>query len=334
MPAGAAVTARLSLGVLGCSAIARRRTIPALDSLGNVRLAAVASRSAEKAERFAAAFGAEPCGYVELIERPDVDAVYLSLPNMLHHEWARRALLAGKHVLCEKPLTGDPSTTEELIDLAAERGLVLRENFAFLHHPQHARVRELMADGRLGAIRTLSVAFTIPSLPSDDIRYNAALGGGSLLDLGVYPLRLAWLLFGDGLSVAGAALRVDERLGVDVAGQALLVSRGGVFVDLQFGFQHSYRCRYEVWGSTASLSLDRAFTPPPEHRPAIVVEEQDHDERFFLPPAHQFRLSVSSFADAALRGAVASEEERWLTGALETARLVEDVRAASAGHLA
>jgi dTDP-3,4-didehydro-2,6-dideoxy-alpha-D-glucose 3-reductase len=318
--------AELSLGVLGCSSIARRRTLPAATSLDQVRIAAVASRSAERAASVAAEFASTPCGYDELIENDDIDAVYIGLPNALHHEWTRRALLAGKHVLCEKPLTGDPATTKDVVDLAAERGLVLRENFAFLHHPQHGRVRDLLASGRIGEIRTLSAAFGIPPLPAGDIRYDAGLGGGALLDTGVYPIRLARLLLGDGLSVVGAALRVDERLGVDVSGHALLVSAHGVLADLEFGFQHTYRCRYQLWGSTATLSLDRAFITPPEYQPRLLLEEQDHTETFTLPPAHQIRLSLGSFAEAALGGRTAGAEQPWLAGAQETARLVEEIR--------
>ncbi|OLF17185.1 Gfo/Idh/MocA family protein [Actinophytocola xanthii] len=320
------MTPPLSLGVLGCSSIARRRTLPAATSLDQVRIAAVASRTPERAVAFAAEFGGTPCGYDELVENDDVGAVYIGLPNALHHEWTRRALAAGKHVLCEKPLTGDPATTKDVVDLAAERGLVLRENFAFLHHPQHERVRELMARGRFGEVRTLSASFGIPPLPASDIRYDAGLGGGALLDTGVYPLRLAWLLLGEGLTVAGAVLRVDDQLGIDVSGHALLVSPQGVLADLEFGFQHTYRCRYQLWGSAASLLLDRAFITPPEYQPSLRIEEQDHTETFILSAAHQIRRSLGSFADAALGGRTDRTEAPWLAGAQETARLVEEIR--------
>jgi predicted dehydrogenase len=319
----------LALGVLGCSSIARRRTLPAIGSVGSVRLAAVASRSRKTAETVAKEFSTTPTGYQELIDDPDVDAVYLSLPTGLHHEWTRRALLAGKHVLCEKPLTDNSARTSELTGLAAELGLVLRENFTFLHHPQHAKVRELVDEGRLGELRTVTATFGIPPLPAADIRYDRNLGGGSLLDVGVYPIRLALLLLGEQISVVGAVLRVDEALGVDVSGHALLTSADGVFADLEFGFQHSYRSRYRLWGSTASLSVDRAFTPPAEHRPVLGIEEQDHSEEHILPAAHQFRLSIASFAEAVLGGCDAATEEVWLAGARHTARLVDEVRAAA-----
>lgn len=312
------------LGVLGCSAIARRRTLPAAAEVPELETTAVASRDAAKAQRFAAEFGAAAADYESLLSDPDIDAVYISLPNALHHEWARRALSAGKHVLCEKPLTDTAAKSRELTELAAGNGLVLRENFAFLHHPVHTRVRELVEQGRIGPLRTFTATFGIPPLPAADIRYDADLGGGALLDVGVYPLRAALLLLGRELSVVGAALRHDESTGVDVAGHVLLVSGDGVFADLEFGFQHSYRSRYALWGGSAALGLDRAFTPPPQHQPVLRIDEQDHAEEITLPAAHQFRTSLAGFAEAVRRPT--PDEESWRAGATALAELVEAVR--------
>lgn len=313
-------------GVLGCSAIAERRALPALHEIDGSAVTGIASRTTATAERFAANHGGTAMSYQQLVESPDVDAIYLSLPNSLHFEWAERALRAGKHVLCEKPMTVSAEQTGELVALAAERELVLRENFAFLHHPQHEVVRELLERGRLGRLRTFSSAFGVPPPRAGDIRYDPALGAGCLLDVGVYPIRAAQLMLGDGLTVAGATLRVDSETGVDVAGHALLVSENGVFADLEFGFQHSYRSRYALWGDAAHLSLERAFTPPAEHRPQLRLDEQDHAEEFTLDASHQFRDSLASFAAAVRDGRRAEIERPWLRGARETARLVEAVQ--------
>lgn len=313
-------------GVLGCSGIAERRALPALREIEGSVVAGVASRTADRAEGFAAEHGGVAMSYEELVESADIDAVYLSLPNSLHFEWAKRALHAGKHVLCEKPMTVSAEQTDELVALAAERDLVLRENFAFLHHPQHEVVRELVERGRLGRLRTFSSAFGVPSPRAGDIRYDPALGAGCLLDVGVYPIRAAQLMLGDGLTLAGATLRVDAETGVDMAGHALLVSENGVFADLEFGFQHSYRSRYALWGDAGHLSLERAFTPPAVHRPQLRLEEQDHVEEFTLDASHQFRDSMASFAAAVRDGRTREIERSWLRGARETARLVEAVQ--------
>jgi len=319
------MTNTLRIGVLGCSSIARRRTLPAMRTVPKAVLSAVASRSIEKAKQFATEFDTVATSYEGLIDGDDVDAVYISLPNGLHHEWAARALRAGKHVLCEKPLTTTAAEAERLAAIATEHNLVLRENFTFLHHPQHARVRELLDAGRIGSPRTFAAAFCIPPLPAGDIRHDGGLGGGALLDVGVYPLRATQLLFGSDLRVVGATLRVDETLGVDLAGQVLLVTADGVFANLEFGFQHSYRSRYSLWGSSAGLSVDRAFTPPASWQPTLRIEEQNHTEELVLAPADQFGLSVGSFTDAALAGRDAAVESAWLSSSVANARLVDEI---------
>ncbi|WP_393071873.1 Gfo/Idh/MocA family protein [Streptomyces sp. LN704] len=305
----AAVQRPLRLGALGTSSIAHRRTLPRAVAAPEVELVAVAGRSAQKTAAFAERFGcAAEADLASLLERPDVEAVYISTPTALHHTWAARALRAGKHVLVEKPVGVNAHEARELADLARERGLVLRENFMFLHHPQHAFAADLVRQGRLGRLSTMHAAFCIPPLPADDIRYVPDMGGGALLDVGVYPLRAAQLLLGKGLQVAGAVLRTRPD-GLDLSGQALLVSPSGVLANVTFGFEHAYASTYSLWGDTARLSVTRAFTPPPAYQPVLVLEEQDHEERFTLPAADQLHNCLAEFAAAVRRGDTGGAEE-------------------------
>jgi predicted dehydrogenase len=328
--------APVRIGVLGCSSIAWRRTLPAIHASDSLELVAVASRDPGKAKRFAAKFGCAACGYDELLEREDIEAVYLPLPPSLHVTWGSRVLRAGKHLLCEKPIAVTAAEAAELTGLAAELGLVLRENFAFLHHGQHARVRALVAEGRLGELRSFSAEFCFPPLPDTDIRYQSELGGGALLDAGVYPIRSAQLMLGDDLRVAGASLRIDSRRGVDVAGQVQVVSADGVFGSLAFGFQHAYGARYELWGSTARLSLDRAFSPPPDWQPVLRIQGQDFAEERTLPRDHQFLHSVTSFAEAVRSGVTAASppEAAWCASAVKAMELVDEIRRVAVVHSA
>ena len=210
------------VGVLGCSSIARRRTIPALLACPDTVLTAVASRDWEKAKRLGAELGVAATGYDELLDRDDVDAVYLSLPTGLHVDWGVRVLRAGKHLLVEKPAATTATEARQLVRVAAEQNLVLRENLTFLRHSQHRTVRQLLDAGRIGQLRSFSGAFCFPPPPDGDIRYVPELGGGALLDAGVYPIRAAQLLLDHELRVAGAILCFDPARGVDVAGRALL----------------------------------------------------------------------------------------------------------------
>ncbi|MFD8750650.1 Gfo/Idh/MocA family protein [Kitasatospora sp. NPDC059577] len=291
----------LRVGVLGCSDIAWRRALPALAADPAVDLVAVASRDEAKARRFAGRFGCEAVtGYRVLVDRTDVDALYVPVPAALHEPWVEAALRAGKHVLCEKPLTVDAPATRRLAVLAASLGLVLLENFMFQFHAQHRVVRELLDQGAIGELRGLQAVFTIPALHPEDIRHRLELGGGCLLDVGGYPIRTAQLFLGPGLRVAGAVAVRDpgSGSGVDVSGAALLASAEGVSAQLTYGMAHGYRSAYELAGSEGRIVLDRAYTPPADHRPVLRLETKGGAEEITLPADDQWAELVRAFAGA------------------------------------
>jgi dTDP-3,4-didehydro-2,6-dideoxy-alpha-D-glucose 3-reductase len=290
----------LRLGLLGCADVATRRVLPAVAASSEVTLTAVASRSADRASAVAAAFGGTPVpGYDALLGRTDVDAVYVPLPSGLHAHWVRAALRAGKHVLAEKPLTTGLAATTGLVELARARGLVLRENAMFVHHAQHRRVRELLADGVLGELRSMDAVFAIPPRPPGDIRLSPELGGGALLDVGAYPVRAAQLLLGPELDVVGAAL---EGAPVDLAGAALLRRADGVLAQVAFGLRHFYGSAYRLHGSAGRLDVTHAFTPPAAHRPVLVLERAGSREEIVLPADDQVANAVAAFARAVRDG--------------------------------
>lgn len=293
----------LRLGVLGCADVARRRVLPAAVALPEIEVAAVASRNLAKAQAFSREFGGEAVeGYKRLLDRDDVDAVYVPLPSGLHAEWVRTAILAGKHVLAEKPLTTDLAETEELVSLARSAGVVLRENFMFVHHPSHQRVRDLLDGGVLGELRSFSATFTIPARPAGDIRHRRELGGGALFDVGAYPLRAAQLFLGGGLAVAGAALQQDEALGVDIGGGVLLRREDGITAHLTFGLSHRYTSGYRLLGSLAELSAGHVFTPSADHRPVLRIDWQDRHEEHVLDAQDQCSNAVRAFVCAVREG--------------------------------
>ena len=314
----------LRLGLVGCADVAVRRVLPAVAASPDVELVAVASRDPAKAERVAAAFGGAPVtGYERLLDRADVEAVYVPLPSGLHAHWVRAALRAGRHVLAEKPLTTDLADTEELVDLARDARLVLRENTMFVHHSQHAMVMRLLADGVLGELRSLSAVFAIPPRPPGDIRLRPELGGGSLLDVGAYPVRAAQLLLGPELEVAGAVLNDDPELRVDLDGAALLRRADGVVAHLSFGLRHHYGSGYRLHGSRGRLSVEHAFTPPATHRPVLLLERQDSREERVLPADDQVLNAVGAFARAVRDGPLTDPS------IVAQARLVAHIRLAA-----
>ncbi|GAA2531481.1 Gfo/Idh/MocA family oxidoreductase [Pilimelia columellifera] len=293
----------LRFGIMGCADIARRKMLPALTSEASTVVTAVASRDIAKATEVTGQFGGVAVqGYDDLLRRTDVDAVYIPLPAALHAEWIARALRSGKHVLAEKPLTTDFAQARELFELARQRNLVLFENFMFLQHSQHAAVARMVAEGAIGELRGFVSTFTVPPKPPGDIRYQPEIGGGALDDIGVYPVRAALHFLPGEIRVAGAVLRRGADTGAVVAGSVLLHAPDGVFAQLQFGMEHSYRCSYSLVGSTGRLLLDRAFTPPVGVSPVVRLERQDHREEITLPPDDQFRNVVRLFSSAVAAG--------------------------------
>ncbi|MGW0534410.1 Gfo/Idh/MocA family protein [Streptomyces sp. NPDC003032] len=295
--------APVRFGVIGCADIARRRMLPAMAAEPGIELVAVASRDAARARETAEPYG---CGalsdYRELIELSCVDAVYVPLPIALHSEWVAMALEAGKHVLAEKPLTDEPEATARLLRLARERDRVLMENVMFVHHPVHAAVRRLVDEGAIGELRSFNATFTIPEPAPGDIRYNPDLGGGALLDIGYYPVRGALHFLGDRLEVAGAVLSRGPGRRIETSGAAVLHRTDGVFAQLDFGMAHAYRSSYELCGSSGRIRVGRAFTPPADRSPAVVLERAGAEQLIDFAPADQVTATLRAFCGAIRTG--------------------------------
>ena len=315
---------RLRVGVIGCAEIAWRRTLPAMIANPAIEVVAIASRDKRRASEFTGRFGGTPVeGYGALIERADVDAIYNPLPLLLHAEWTERALQAGKHVLVEKPMTDSYKDSRRLIDLAGSLGLVLMENYMFLHHSQHAEVKRIVAGGAIGELRGFSAAFTFPPKPEGDIRYLPDVGGGAFLDFGGYPVKIAMHFLGSDLQIAGAVFREDRERGVVLSGNVLLYTPDGIPAELTFGMEHSYRNSYRLTGSDGRLLIDRVFTPPETHQPVVRIQRQDHREEFVLRPDHQFANAINAFVRAVRDGEdLRSHHE----GTLEQVTLLERIQ--------
>lgn len=317
------------LGVIGCADIAVRRVLPAARDQAGLRLVAVSARDPRRAAQVADAFGCESeSDYRRLLERTDIEAVYIPLPVALHAPWTLAALRHGKHVLVEKPLSTRAELAESVTAYAEERGLVLMENFMFLHHGRNHAARSLLKRGAIGPLRAFSAAFAVPPRPVGDIRYRPELGGGALYDMGVYPLRAAQFFLGGQLEVIGAHLDTGES-GVDVGGAVLLRSPGGVTAQLTFGMRHAYQSRYELWGADGRITADRAFTPPPDAPAALRVESRQGTRDVFSPPQDQSANTLRRFVRAVCQsrrsGPATQDRTPSARPAVELARLVDEV---------
>jgi predicted dehydrogenase len=298
-----------------------------------VTMLAVASRDQERARAYAAERGIERAygSYEALLADPDVDVVYISLPNGMHVEWTRRALAAGKHVLCEKPLTRNPAEVEELFDLAEQRGLQLSEAFMYRHTPQTVRLKELVDEGTIGELRLIRGHFSFNAVPEDP-RLLTGLDGGGLMDVGCYPVSMARYLAGEPERVSAEQLTGGD--GVDVVLVGTLRFPGGVISHFDCGLAMPDRFEIEVVGSTGTLFVEDPWHPVGS---GIELRRQGghgagpHDlERVEVPLIDSYVLEVTD-----LTAAVNGEHPPLLgrNDALGQARTIEALyRAADTGQ--
>jgi hypothetical protein len=186
-------------GILGSSTIATRRVIPAMRDNALATVLGLASRDLDRARRTADEAGIPRAygGYEALLKDPDIEAVYIPLPNTLHLEWSLKALAHGKHVLCEKPLAMNAAEAEVLAEAAARSGLVVEEGFAFVNHPQWDFLLKTIASDDIGAVRAVHATLSYNNFNPADLRNNPGAGGGALYDIGCYAIMACRLLFGD-----------------------------------------------------------------------------------------------------------------------------------------
>jgi xylose dehydrogenase (NAD/NADP) len=287
-------------GLLSTARI-NERIIEAARESDRAHVLAVASRDAARAEAYAREHGIERSygSYEALLADPDVEGVYISLPNSLHVGWALRALDAGKHVLCEKPLSRHPDHVEQAFDRAEALGLVLSEGFMWRHHPQTAKLVDLVAEGAIGPLRVVrdSFSFQLAAVHgAEDARFDPDLDGGSLMDVGCYCLSAIRLLAGEPERLQGQQLLGPS--GVDVCFAAALALPDGRLGHFDCGFVLPSRSELEVVGEEASLFVAQPFQI---RSPGIELRRPDGSEWIAVEPANSYRLELENVSDA-IRG--------------------------------
>jgi xylose dehydrogenase (NAD/NADP) len=283
-------------GILSTAHINRLVLAGAQES-DRVEVTAVASRDLARAEAYARGWGIERAygSYEELLADPELDAVYNPLPNSLHVDWSIQALEAGKHVLCEKPLSRRPEDVERAFDVADRAGRLLTEAFMYRHNPQAARLKELVDGGAIGELRVVRAAFSFTIGDKSNIRLAADLDGGALMDVGCYCVSGSRLLAGEPESVFGRSV---AEVGVDTVFAATMTFPGNVIAQFDCGFSLPMRDELEAVGSEGSIFLD-----DPWHcrNPVIEVRREGNVELIELEPVDSYRLELENLADT-IRG--------------------------------
>jgi predicted dehydrogenase len=291
------VAAPVKWGIISTADI-NRKVIPGAHESSKVDLVGVASRNLPRAETYAREWGIERAygTYEELLEDPEIEAVYISLPNTMHCPWSIKAVEAGKHVLCEKPMTRNPAEVEAAFDAAEKADRFLMEAFMYRHNPQTKRLRQLVQEGAIGELRLVRAVFSYSLYDADNIRLRTDVDGGALMDVGCYCVSGSRLLGGEPERVYGEA-RMGET-GTDWAFTGSLRFPGDVLGLFDCATALPERDELEAIGSEGSLFLD---DPWHSNRPVIEVRRAGGTERIELEPVDSYRLELENLSDA-IRG--------------------------------
>ena len=286
--------AKVRWGFLSTARI-NRRLLAAAEKTDAAEVVAVASRDSDRAEAYAVEHGISRShgSYEALLEDSEVDAVYISLPNSLHVEWSVRALAAGKHVLCEKPLTRSPEEAEYAFEAADRAGRILMEAFMWRHSPQTAKLAQLVEGGVIGELQLVRATFSFPLEGRRNIRLDPDLGGGALMDVGAYCVSAARLLAGEPERVYGEQVIGDS--GVDVLFTGVLRFPRGVLAEIDAGIYLPRRDGLEAVGTEGSLVISDPWLA---QRLVLHLRRGESREEIALPPADPYRLELENMCAA------------------------------------
>ena len=293
-------------GILGTANIAIKRFIPGVRASRNGVVHAIAARESARANEIASrlaipnAYGS----YEALLADPDVDAVYIPLPNAMHAQWTLAASRHGKPVLCEKPLAIDALEAQHVVDECARLGVPLMEAFMYRFHPQQARVRELIAAGAIGDVRAVRAAFmfSLDPLTGGNVRLSGELAGGALMDVGCYTVNATRMLFAEEPLWASAQWDFREDLGVDVALSGVLGFSDNRMATVDCSFRASGKSSYQVAGSRGRIDVLDAFTPDPASEVTLLVTDASGARTSeTISGIDQYCAEAEAFADALLR---------------------------------
>ena len=311
-------------GIISTAGIAERSFIPALRETQRGELVAIASRDRSRADAFAKkhAIPVVLNDYAALLESDDIDAIYNPLPNTMHAEWTIAAAENGKHIFCEKPLAMSRAEIDAMVESCDRSGVQLVEAFVFLFHDQTRKLRQLLDDGVIGNIvATQACMYYRIQRPSDNIRLNKELGGGGLLDGGVYPLTFTRFLYGEEPLTVQASCLIDPEVEVDTRVSAVLEFSGGRQAIIQVSIDGPGGPGATIYGEKGSITVPQPYHP--RKGAYLLVKTSDGEERIpFDDGRHPFTPAIEHFHEVLLDGKQLAVPA---TNALGTLAIVEAI---------
>jgi predicted dehydrogenase len=289
-------------GVLSTAKIATQKVIPAMQQGEYCQMTGIASRNLEKAQAAARRLGIPKAygSYEELLADPEVDAVYNPLPNHLHVPWSIRALNAGKHVLCEKPIGLTAAEAGELLDAAQRQPqLKVMEAFMYRHHPQWQRARQLVAEGKIGDLRTIQSFFSYYNDDPGNIRNMADIGGGGLMDIGCYLISLSRFIFGAEPRRVCGIIEYDPQFKVDRLTSGMLDFGTGTST-LTCATQLTPYQRVNIFGTEGRIEIQIPFNAPPDKPCKLWHQHGTAIDEIVLDAGNQYTIQGDLFSQAVL----------------------------------
>jgi len=298
---------KLRWGILGCANIAKRSVIPGIQQSQNNEVVAIASRSLENAQQTAqqlnipTAYGS----YEELLNDEQIDAIYIPLPNHLHKEWTLKAAAAGKHILCEKPIALNADEASEMINACSNAGVHLAEAFMYRHHPRYQMLKDIISEGAIGDIRAIRGCFTFNSSANfGNVRFKQEWGGGSVYDVGCYPITAARLILEqEPEAVTAHAFFSPSHDNVDMMTSGLIEFANGVALSFDCGMWAGGRNNLEVVGSDGLITVPNAFVSGSEEGWSFFVHSKDGIKEISVPIINQYAQQADDFAAVILEQA-------------------------------
>lgn len=290
---------KIRWGILSTANIGRR-VIPAIHASSNGEVAAVASRSLESAQAFADeqnipnVYGT----YEELLNDPNIDAIYIPLPNRLHAEWSIKCAEAGKPTLCEKPFASDAPEAQTIVDAFEQHDVPLAEAFMYRFHPQHAKVKDIIASGGIGDLRVINSSFTFNLTNEANIRLSKELAGGSLMDVGCYCVNLMRFMTGEEPESVTASAMIGETTGVDEVLAGTLKFSSGVIGHFESSLRAYGNNQYILKGTEGKIVVPISFVPNKDDDTVIQHWQGSDYTEHTVSAVDHYQLMVEDFADA------------------------------------
>lgn len=293
---------KIRFGVLGVAKIATAKVIPAMQLGTFCEVAGIASRTLKKAKDAAKELGIPKAygSYEEMLADPDIDAVYNPLPNHMHVEWTAKAALAGKHVLCEKPMGMSAEEVRTLIEVREKTGVQMAEAFMVRVHPQWLRAIEIARSGEIGQLRLVTGAFSYNNRKPENIRNKPEFGGGALMDIGCYPINTSRWVFGAEPTRVASTIERDPEFGTDRLTSAMMEFPGGAQASFTVGTQLVPYQKMHLMGTTGRVEIEIPFNAPPDAETKIQICAGDESRVEKFPACDQYTLQGDAFAKAIL----------------------------------